>query len=141
MKMLVKCSVISAVPLALLLGACASSQSSAPAPAAPVVVQVAVAPPRLDPAGAYEFSTVVNGQATTGTMEMTGTPGAYTGKILTNMFPEIPIVSAVVEGDAINVKANMPDGELLIHMVFTGRDFKGNWMLGGQTGEFNGKKK
>jgi hypothetical protein len=127
-------------PLALLLAACASSPSPAPAPA-PVVI-VAPKPAPLDPAGSYEFTTVVDGQTVTGTMDIAGTPGAYTGKILTNLFPEIPIVGAAVEGNAINVRASMPDGELAIHMVFeAGPDFKGNWALGGDTGDFNGKKK
>lgn len=131
--------------LALLLAACASSPSPAPTPA-PAAVTVVVPPPpppkpKLEPAGSYEFSTIVDGNTITGTMEITGTAGAYTGKILTSAFPEIPIVGAVVDGDAINLKATMPDGELSIHMVFAGGpDFKGNWALAGDTGDFNGKK-
>lgn len=129
--------------MAFLVAACASSQNSTPAPATPVVVKAPVAPLaplRLEPAGSYEFTTVVDGQTVTGTMQIAGTPGAYTGKILSNIFPEIPIVSASTEGDVLNVKGMMPDGELSIRMVFTGEDFKGTWAIGAGMGEFNGKK-
>jgi hypothetical protein len=128
-------------PIALLLAACASTSeqpaATATVTAQPQTVQVAVAP---DPVGAYEFTTVVDGQTVTGTMHIEGTPGAYKGRIITSVFPEIPIVGATVEANVVNVKASMPDGELAIRMAMTGQEFKGNWTLGSDSGEFNGKK-
>ncbi len=120
----------------LLLGACASSQTAATDTAQPTVVARAV-----NPVGAYEFATTVDGQTVTGTLHIEGTPGAYKGRIVTSMFPEIPVTGATVEnGNTITVKAVMPDGELTLRMVMEGMNFKGNWALGADGGEFNGKK-
>jgi hypothetical protein len=129
------------VPVILLLGACASSQQPAATTTAasqPAATRQATAV--LDPVGAYEFSTVVDGQTVTGTMHVEGTPGNYKGRIITSVFPEIPVVGASVEANVVNVKASMPDGELNIRMVMEGPNFKGNWTLGSDGGEFNGKK-
>jgi hypothetical protein len=130
------------LPVVLLLGACASSQQPAAttntAPAQPAASKQATA--ALDPVGAYEFSTVVDGQTVTGTLHVEGTPGNYKGRIVTSVFPEIPVVGASVEANVINVKGSMPDGELNIRMVMEGMNFKGNWTLGSDGGEFNGKK-
>ena len=114
---------------------------TAPNAAATVAVTQKAAPAAvLDPAGTYEFSTVVDGQAVTGTMTITGAPGAYTGKIVTNMFPEIPVIGAKVEEKTVIATASMPDGELTIRMLMDGHQFTGRWELAGETGEFNGKK-
>ena len=129
------------LPVVLLLGACASSQqpaTSATAPSQPAATRQSTAV--LDPVGAYEFTTVVDGQTVTGTLHIEGTPGNYKGRILTSVFPEIPVVGASVETNVVNVKASMPDGELNIRMVMEGSNFKGNWTLGSDGGEFNGKK-
>lgn len=128
------------LPVVLLLGACASSQQTetAAAPAQAAAVKQAAA---VDPVGAYEFTTTVDGQTVTGTMHIEGTPGAYKGRIITTVFPEIPVVGATVESNNVVVaKASMPDGELTLRMVMEGMNFKGNWTLGADGGEFNGKK-
>lgn len=129
------------VPVVLLLGACASSQqpaTTATATTQPAATRQATA--GIDPVGAYEFATVVDGQTVTGTLHIEGTPGNYKGRILTSVFPEIPVTGATVEANVVNVKASMPDGELNLRMVMEGMNFKGNWTLGSDGGEFNGKK-
>lgn len=130
--------------IVVLLAACASSQQPAPTTATATTVPAAATPAptpaAVDPVGAYEFTTVANGQSVTGTLYITGTPGAYTGRIVTNQFPEIPVTGASVTGQAVDVKASMPDGELAIHFVMNGMNFTGNWTLGADSGEFNGKK-
>jgi hypothetical protein len=128
-------------PFALLLGACASSQQPAQTTTAtvqPTATQQTSAV--IDPVGAYEFTTVVDGQTVTGTMHVEGTPGNYKGRIVTSAFPEIPIVGASVEANVVNLKASMPDGELAIRMAMEGANFKGNWTLGSGSGEITGKK-
>jgi hypothetical protein len=128
-------------PFVLLLGACASSQPAAQtgtAPTQPTATQQATAV--ADPVGSYEFTTVVDGQTVTGTMHIEGVPGNYKGRILTSVFPEIPVIGASAEANVINVKGSMPDGELNLRMVMEGTNFKGNWTLGADGGEFNGKK-
>jgi hypothetical protein len=131
------------LPLALLCAAGAGAAEQPPAQATTAAQQPAAARPTtaaLDPVGSYEFTTVVDGQTVTGTMHIEGTPGAYKGRIITTVFPEIPVVGATVESNIINVKASMPDGELIISMMMDGMNFKGNWALGSDSGEFNGKK-
>ena len=133
------------IAAAVVLGACASSQEKAattttPTPNASAAVAVTPKPVAIDPAGVYEFSTIVDGQTVTGTLTITGAPGAYTGKIVTNMFPEIPVTGAKVEEKTVIATGSMPDGELTIRMVMDGNQFTGRWELGGETGEFNGKK-
>jgi hypothetical protein len=133
--------IFKATPFVLLLGACASSQPTAQttsAPVQPTAVQQSAAV--IDPVGAYEFTTVVDGQTVAGTMHVEGTPGNYKGRIVTSVFPEIPIVGASVESNIVNLKASMPDGELAIRMVMEGANFKGNWTLGSDSGEMTGKK-
>ena len=127
------------IPVMLLLGACASSQPDATTnDTAPQVATKATA---VNPVGAYEFTTTVDGQTVTGTLHIEGAPGAYKGRIITTVFPEIPVVGATVENNnVVNVKASMPDGELVLRMVMEGMNFKGNWTLGADGGEFNGKK-
>jgi hypothetical protein len=127
------------LPVIMLLGACASSQQTAPTTTTPPAATTQ--PVAVDPVGAYEFTTTVDGQTVTGTLHIEGTPGAYKGRIITTVFPEIPVVGATVEaGHIVNVKASMPDGDLNLRMVMEGMNFKGNWTLGADGGEFNGKK-
>lgn len=125
---------------AVLLFAACSSAPETTTPTPQPAVQTPPAPVAVDPAGSYEFSTIVDGQTVTGTMAISGTPGAYRGRILSNMFPEIPITSVTVFQRKMVVKGSMPDGEVTLNMAFTGQDFVGNWELGQMTGDFTGKK-
>lgn len=126
------------MPITLVVVACASSQPEPAVTPAPTPQPVVAAVP--DPVGSYEFATAVDGQVVAGTMTITGVPGAYQGRILTNMFPEIPVTSAVVEGQNMIVRGTMPDGELTLNLKFSGANFTGNWAIGGQSGDFSGKK-
>lgn len=132
------------VPLLCVVAACSSrtARTDVTLTPSPVSAPTAAAKPAgIDPVGTYEFSTVVQGEAVTGRIDITGTPGAYTGRIVTGTFPEIPVISANVASDNIlDVKASMPDGELVIHMVFTGSEFKGNWSVMNDSGDIHGRK-
>jgi hypothetical protein len=131
------------IPAVVLVAACASSTPQPPAqatttPAQPDAKMSTTAV--IDPVGAYEFSTVVDGQTVTGTMHVEGGPGNYKGRIVTSVFPEIPIVGANVESNVVILRGSMPDGELTMRLTMEGQNFKGNWMLGGGSGEITGKK-
>jgi PBP1b-binding outer membrane lipoprotein LpoB len=131
------------IPAAVLMAGCASNAQQPPAtattaPTQPAATQQSTA--IVDPVGSYEFSTVVDGQTVTGTMHVEGTPGNYKGRIITSVFPEIPIVGASVESNTVILRGSMPDGELVIRMAMEGQNFKGNWALGGGSGEISGKK-
>lgn len=127
----------------ILLGACASTQPPAQTTTAatqPAATQQSTAV--VDPIGVYDFTTVVDGQTVSGTLHIEGAPGNYKGRIVTAVFPEIPIVGASVEKNVITARGSMPDGELTLRMVMEGpTDFKGNWALGGGGGEVTGKKR
>lgn len=127
----------------LFLGACASTQPSAQsttAPTQPAAAQQSTAV--VDPVGVYDFTTVVDGQNVTGTLHIEGAAGNYKGRIVTAVFPEIPIVGASVEKNVVIARGSMPDGELTLRMTMEGpTDFKGSWALGGGGGEVTGKKR
>lgn len=128
------------VPAALLVASVATAQDVKP----PVQTKAATdSIANVDPVGAYDFTTVANGENVSGTLYIAAaeTAGTYTGKIITNIFPEIPVTGAKVKGNAIDVTAAMPDGELGLHFELAAdATFKGNWTMGAESGEFNGKK-
>ncbi len=137
---------ILAATLALSLAACATANTGAPAPATTTTTTTTTtsvattSSSAVNPVGAYEFATQVNGEAVTGTMEITGTPGAYGGRIVTLRFPEFTVRSASAAGQALTVVAETPTGNLTFRMTFTGPEFTGSWTLGGDTGPITGRR-
>ena len=65
----------------------------------------------FDPAGKWTYSTVDDsgGQAT-GTMTITGKPGAYTGTIVTAQGQELPITDVYTSANGMVIMATMQDG-------------------------------
>lgn len=138
---------ILAATLALGLAACATAKTSTTEAAAPAPVTatttttVATTPSAaLNPVGEYEFATQVNGEAVTGTIEITGTPGAYGGRIVTLKFPEFTVRSASAAGQELTVVAETPNGNVTFRMAFTGNTFTGGWTLGGDTAAITGRR-
>ena len=65
----------------------------------------------LDPLGKWNFTTTnEEGAPTTGSIEVTGKPGIYTGKIVTSQGRELPITDLMTSRDAILILAELPDG-------------------------------
>ena len=132
------------VTAAVALTACASGGSGAaaapaPAMAAPAPV-VPAKPAPVNPVGTFEFATEVNGSPMKGTMSIVGSPGAYSGKMLSDVLPEVPITSVTVDGQTVKLIADTPNGAVLVNLAFTGAMFTGNWELGGQSGAMTGKR-
>jgi hypothetical protein len=126
----------------VLLAACAPAATSAgdpvPAPTtAPPAVTTAAA---VNPVGTFEFTTSVNGDMVTGSIEVTGNAGAYGGTIRTSATPDIPVRGVTVNGQQMVVTADTPDGELVLTLNFTGNNFTGGWTLGGGSGEMRGQR-
>jgi hypothetical protein len=118
---------------------CAPRPGAMPAPAAPPAA--AAAPAALNPVGRYEFSTSLQGQPLTGTVEITGTAGAYAGRITSSATEPIPITGVTVTGQEMVVTGDTPSGTLTIHMTFTGGpDFTGNWTLPGDGAPLTGRR-
>ncbi|HEV3050417.1 MAG TPA: hypothetical protein VGX50_08925 [Longimicrobium sp.] len=125
----------------VLLAACAPATPPAdpmPAPTAPPAVATSAV---LNPVGTFEFTTSVNGDMVTGSVEVTGNPGAYGGTIRTSATPDIPVTGVAVSGQQMVVTAHTPDGELTLTLNFTGNNFTGGWTLGGGSGEMRGQRK
>jgi hypothetical protein len=95
----------------------------------------------VNPVGRYEFATAVQGQPVTGTITITGNPGAYGGEITTSVTPPLPISGATVSGQQVTVTGNTPDGTLTFRMNFTdGTSFSGAWELAGDSGNLTGRR-
>ena len=126
----------------LVLAACASNRPVTvatvdPVRTAPVVAQ----PPKpMDITGTYEYTTAVNGSTVNGQIVITGTAGAYGGRITSNAFPEFPITKATVDGKVITIKASSDNGDVDLVLTMNGDAFTGKWVLGESGGELSGKK-
>jgi hypothetical protein len=138
---------ILAATLALSLAACATANTGTPTPDATVTTtttttttMATTSSTAVNPVGAYEFATQVNGEAVTGTMEITGTQGAYGGRIVTNHYPEFVVRSASAAGQELTVVAETPSGNVTFRMAFTGPAFTGSWSLGGDSGAITGRR-
>jgi hypothetical protein len=126
----------------LVLVACASSPREAVPPAPPIPEARAVTPAALDPVGEFEFSTATpDGTPASGTITISGSPGAYTGSINAGEHGTFPIKSVVVSGQTLTINAEHPQGPLDVRLTFVADDFTGSWQLGTDTGEMVGKRK
>jgi hypothetical protein len=131
----------------LLLAACASSPREA-VPATPPPIpeprpaQRAPAAPVLNPVGEFDFSSATpDGTPVSGTITISGSPGAYTGSIDAGAHGTFPIKSVVVSGQTLTINAEHPEGPLDVRLTFVADDFTGSWQLGTDTGEMVGKRK
>jgi len=129
---------------ALTLGACATpgaAPASAPSPATATAVAAAPAKPAaVNPVGSFEFNTEVNGSPMKGNLRIAGTPGSYSGSMTSDITPELPITSIVVDGQTMKLVMDTPNGAATINIAFTGDNFTGNWELGGASGPLTGKR-
>jgi hypothetical protein len=97
--------------------------------------------PTLDPVGVYDFSTEVEGQTLTGTLTITGSPGAYSGSMSTDMMGTFPLRSFSVDGMDLMFMADLPDATVSFFLTFEGDSFTGEWDAGGMTGFMSGSKR
>ena len=125
------------------LAACASGGGAAPAPVAAAPAPVVLAPPPpapLNPVGQFEFATEVNGSPMKGVIDIYGSPGAYTGKIASDITPELPLTFVSVSGQTMKLIADTPNGAVTMNVVFSGPAFTGSWELAGTGGAITGKR-
>ncbi len=98
-------------------------------------------PPPLNPVGTFDFTTSVEGTAVQGTITITRNGDAYGGTVGTNVTEPIGIRSVVVEGMAMTVVGDTPDGPVTMTVTFTGDTFAGSWTLAGMSGTMTGKRR
>jgi hypothetical protein len=95
----------------------------------------------VDPVGVYDFTTVFEGDAVSGTITITGSPGAYRGTVSSSVTPDMPIRSVTVRGSTITVTADSDNGELVSTFTLTGQELTGEWSLGDASGTTKGRKR
>jgi hypothetical protein len=121
----------------LVLAACAPAVSSGESSAG----MSAAAPAAVNPVGTFNFTTAVNNQEVTGSVQVSGQPGAYAGTIRTSLTPDVAISGVTVNGQEMIVTANtMTYGLLTISMTFTGDTFTGSWSMGGGSATLSGRR-
>lgn len=108
-----------------------------PAPAAPAAAAT------LNPVGTYAFTAFGGGEEVArGTIQITGQPGAYGGRIhVEDEGEEAAITRVTVEGQQMTVNADTPDGPMTITMTFTGDSFLGRWSVGDERGDIRGQRR
>jgi hypothetical protein len=93
----------------------------------------------VNPVGTFEFTTAADGETLTGSIEVSGQPGAYAGHIRTP-HDDIPITSVAVTGQQMVVTGDTPGGPLTLTLNFTGNSFTGGWTVGEDSGEIRGQR-
>jgi hypothetical protein len=126
-----------------LLAACAPASPGAPTVSptpAQTTPEAATMAASLNPVGLFEFTTPGDeGEEVKGTIEVTGQPGTYGGRIRAGN-DEIPITEVAVTGQRMVVNAETPGGTMTIILDFTGDTFIGGYTLRGDTGEMRGRR-
>lgn len=95
----------------------------------------------VDPVGAFDFTTTVEGTPVTGTITITRNGSEYGGSVSTNVTESMPISTVTVEGQSMQVTGSTPDGPVTISMTFTGETFTGSWSYAGMTGSLTGRRR
>jgi hypothetical protein len=118
--------------VAVLVSACGPRQVEGPTP--------------FQPAGVYEFTTVVAGDRVTGTIEIDGQPGAYGAAVTSTMAPGAARARSVaVDRQTITIHVSMdsPMGYMpvVIRFEVDGRQLTGEWSAGGEWGSFTGVRR
>ena len=126
----------SAALLAMVLAVAACSQTTGGAVATPEPEPE----PTLDPVGIYDFTTDVEGQTIAGTITITGSPGAYSGSVTSDM-GTISLRNIVVDGMDLTFVGDSPDFTVAFALTFSGDSFTGEWDVEGLVGFISGSKR
>jgi len=83
----------------------------------------------IDPVGSWTFSAIDDqGQPTSGTIDISGTPGAYTGQATTVNHQDIPVTEVMTSPKAMILILQLPQSFIVAKVT---RDatggFKGQW--------------
>ena len=130
-------------PLVLLfatLSVAACSQSSASNIAAPPPDPAPPPAPVLDPVGTFDYQTEAMGMPVSGSFAITGSPGAYTGTMTSDMGP-ITLRDIEVDGLELSAIGDSPDFVVVFVLEFEGDSFTGEWEAEGMTGFITGSRR
>ena len=98
-------------------------------------------PRAVDPVGVFDFSTAVEGQAVTGTLEISRSNDVLGGTLSTSVTEPIPVRAVTVEGQQMTVLADTPDGPVSMILTFAGNEFTGSWTYAGMSGTLTGVRR
>ena len=94
----------------------------------------------VDPVGSFEFVLIDEGERINGGMEISGTAGAYTGRVYAEGRPDGAISTVTTGGNQMTVTADFPGMILLARLEFDGDSFSGDWSMRGQGGAVEGRR-
>ena len=97
-------------------------------------------PPPFDPVGSYTYAADVDGQNFPGTLTIEQGEDGYTGSVMSDMFPPLPILSVVVEDQTITIEVTGPEGLLTIVGTALENTIEGTWAMGEGSGAFTATK-
>jgi len=92
----------------------------------------------VDPVGTFEFTLIDDGERIPGGMEISGTAGAYGGRIYAEGRPDGTISTVTTGGNQVTVTVDFPGMILLARLEFDGDSFSGDWSMRGEGGAVEG---
>ena len=85
---------------------------------ATIVVAGQQSPAHFDPVGKWTYETQnEQGATVTGTMEITGAPGAYKGTILSSDGATIPVVEVMTSPKGMMLLGDLADGSVVVRVL------------------------
>jgi hypothetical protein len=129
-------------PFALLMAAAlvVGCSQSTPNASAPRPDPTPPPEPVLDPVGSFDYQTEAMGMPVSGTITITGSPGAYAGTMTSDM-GTIILRDIGVEGQELSAVGDSPDFVVVFVLVFDGDSFTGEWDAEGMTGFITGSRR
>lgn len=97
-------------------------------------------PPPFDPAGSYTYVANVDGQDFPGTMTIEMGQDGYTGSVMSDAFPPLPVLSVEVDGQTVTIEVTGPEGLLTIAGTVVDNMIDGTWVMGQGSGSFTATK-
>jgi hypothetical protein len=96
----------------------------------------------LNPVGTFDYTAIgPDGSALPGTFTISGSPGAYTGRIERQGAGATDITSIAVNGQTLTLVSSINEGPVTLTLNFTGNDFAGKWAIQGMEGTLTGKRR
>ena len=124
----------------IIFAACSGPGSSGSLPAPPPEPEPP-AEPTFNPVGVYDFTTAVEGQTVTGTLTLSGAPGAYSGS-MTSDIGGMTVRNISVDGMEVSFVGDMPEATVYFVLVFEDESsFSGEWDAEGMVGYLTGTKR
>ena len=95
----------------------------------------------INPVGQYEFRSVQDGKPFTVKFRIKGEPGNYSGELKASHIPrEMKFTDVATDKNKMILVVDTRNTVFVMRAVFDGNKFKGNWVVGTDSGELEGTK-